>query len=335
MSTPFQNMAAAVVAVIDATPSRIPVVVGLCGSGRTSLLQRVEERVGAARCQLVGLDRVVSTPERFFAELAAASQLSWARPDTPPATPRAAFEALAACLSSAQAPDGSPATWLLDEFLEVKTLESFPGLRHAVDETLAVVAASPARFVLTSRFVSRTLRVLHEGRDRFVVMHAPPLGVADIGADLQRIPGFKSDAAEDAARVIVALTGGQLAYATELVRALGDPGLRVRDPIAAFSALLAPGGALCRRCRQSYEFRLHRARGYGALKAILGILADDEPMTLTDIAEHMHRTPGSTKDYLGWLQDVDLVVVHRKRYSIADPVMRLWVTLHTQCRPPG
>ena len=41
--------------------------------------------------------------------------------------------------------------------------------------------------------------------------------------------------------------------------------------------------------------RLHKARGYGALKAILEILAEEEPLTLTEVAHRLHRTPGSTK----------------------------------------
>ena len=80
-----------------------------------------------------------------------------------------------------------------------------------------------------------------------------------------------------------------------------------------------------------YELRLHRARGYGALKAILDILADEEPLTLTEISQRLHRTPGSTKDYLSWLEDVDLVTSRQKRYSFTDPLLRLWVRLH--CRP--
>jgi DNA-binding IclR family transcriptional regulator len=80
--------------------------------------------------------------------------------------------------------------------------------------------------------------------------------------------------------------------------------------------------------------RLHRARGYGALKAILEILSEQEPLTLTDVAQRMGRTPGSTKDYLSWLEDVDLVAVHRKRYRYRDPLLRLWVRLHCHSAPP-
>src|SRR4030095_4126769 len=84
-----------------------------------------------------------------------------------------------------------------------------------------------------------------------------------------------------------------------------------------------------------YELRLHRARGYGALKAILDVLADEEPLTLTEISHRLHRTPGSTKDYLSWLEDVDLVTSRHKRYSFTDPVLRLWVRLHCRPFPPA
>ena len=106
------------------------------------------------------------------------------------------------------------------------------------------------------------------------------------------------------------------------------------DPVGALAALLAPGGQLAQACRYCYELRLHRARGYGALKAILEVLAEQEPLTLTEIAQRLRRTPGSTKDYLSWLEDVDLIVSRMKRYSFADPVLRVWVRLHCRPAPP-
>ena len=94
---------------------------------------------------------------------------------------------------------------------------------------------------------------------------------------------------------------------------------------------MAQDGVLFATCRFCYELRLHRARGYGALKAILEVLAAEEPLTLTEIAHRLRRTPGSTKDYLSWLEDVDLVESRQKRYRFTDPLLRLWVRLH--CRP--
>ena len=70
------------------------------------------------------------------------------------------------------------------------------------------------------------------------------------------------------------------------------------------------------------------------MKGILAILAHDEPQTLTEIANKLGRTPGSTKDYLSWLEDVDLVQSRQKRYSYTDPILRLWVRLHAQSKPP-
>src|SRR6202008_163329 len=58
---------------------------------------------------------------------------------------------------------------------------------------------------------------------------------------------------------------------------------------------------------------------------------EEEALTLTEISHRLQRTPGSTKDYLSWLEDVDLVPSTQKRYSFTDPLLRVWVRLH--CRP--
>src|SRR5690606_40041424 len=97
------------------------------------------------------------------------------------------------------------------------------------------------------------------------------------------------------------------------------------DPVAALAASIAPDGVLTARLRECYELRLHRARGYGALKAILSVLSEVEPLNLTEVSQRLKRTPGSTKDYLSWLEDVDLVTMRGKRYAFTDPVLRLYV----------
>ena len=107
------------------------------------------------------------------------------------------------------------------------------------------------------------------------------------------------------------------------------------DPVAALAAAIAPDGPLTAHCRHCYELRLHRARGYGALKAILGVLADAEPLNLTEISHRLHRTPGSTKDYLSWLEDVDLITMRGKKYAFTDPLLRLYVRLYGRPVPPS
>jgi hypothetical protein len=136
-------------------------------------------------------------------------------------------------------------------------------------------------------------------------------------------------------RTIQALSDGRASYVRAISEAAAGASGRIGDPISALTALLTSDGALTAWCGYRYELRLHRARGYGALKAILEILADEEPLTLTEISHRLHRTPGSTKDYLSWLEDVDLVVSRQKRYSFVDPLLRLWVRLHCRPVPPS
>src|SRR5262249_37578771 len=128
-----------------------------------------------------------------------------------------------------------------------------------------------------------------------------------------------TDDSDYLARTVVALADGRPSY----VRALADELQSMRehgvagggDTISALAALLASDGRIAKQCFFCYELRLHRARGYGALKAILEILAEEEGLTLTEISQRLVRTPGSTKDYLSWLEDVDLVTSRGKRYS--------------------
>ncbi|MEO6212753.1 MAG: hypothetical protein ABIP65_03900, partial [Vicinamibacterales bacterium] len=238
-----------------------------------------------------------------------------------------------------RAAGGAPATFLLDEFLELRTFESFPGLRSVLRDFLGALASSGNRFVLTTRFAARAHRLLRDAPAQFEVIHVAPLSVAEIRATIAQ--GHEARGGEDdrmgdeLARLIHALSDGRPAYARLIAEAAGSVEMRgPSDPVSALAALLLPGGALSTACRFCYELRLHRARGYGALKAILDVLSEEEPLTLTEIALRLHRTPGSTKDYLSWLEDVDLIVSRQKRYSYGDPMLRLWVRLHCHSTPP-
>ena len=338
MTGPHAGFERRVLAALDASPSRIPVVPGGCGTGRTWLLRRLHDRAGHGAAQYINVERCATTPERFLESVLTSSPFQWAGDDRPsPATARQAFEMLCAFFQGARQADGSPCTFLLDEVLDLRTFESFPGLRHILREFLESLAASPNRFVLTSRYVARVHRLLRDATSRFEVMHLPPLSISEVTDVLA--PAFNNyeqtptDDRDYLSQAVQALTDGRAAYVVEIGDAMSRMG-RGADPISALTALLSVGGALDRSCRFCYELRLHRARGYGALKAILDILADEEQLNLTDISLRLHRTPGSTKDYLSWLEDVDLVAAHRKRYSFVDPLLRLWVGLHCRSTPP-
>ena len=314
---------------------RIPVILGGCGVGRTSLLLRLERQLGADRADYVDVAAAATTPERCLASVLASTRAGRATATTPaaPATARAAFDALLALFDGARTADGKPATFLLDEFLDVRTFESFPGLRHAQRDVIARWADSPAQFVLASRFTARVHRLLRDAPARFEVVHVPAMTAAEVLSMAGPVEAERRTWTADVAPSVATLAGGRAAAVHLLLGTMASQGPSA-DPVAALAALFAPDGRLTARCRESYEFRLHRARGYGALKAILAILAEQEPLNLTEIAQRLHRTPGSTKDYLSWLEDVDLISAQGKRYTFDDALLRLFVRLYARPVPP-
>jgi hypothetical protein len=328
---------------------RIPVVLGGCGTGRTSLLLRLRDLLGRTSAQYIDVERIATTPERFLAATRAASPFP-AQPfrehNGGPSGARAAFDGALAFLDTARAAGDAPATFLLDEFLELRTFESFPGLRSVLRDLVGALGSSGNRFVLTSRYMARAHRLLRDAPPQFEIVQVAPLTPAEIRATLpptpapRSAPGSLDDeddrARDDLARLVHAISDGRPSYARLITEASASMAPRSgADPVSALSSVLAPGGSISTACRFSYELRLHRARGYGALKAILDVLSQEEPLTLTEIAHRLRRTPGSTKDYLSWLEDVDLIVSRQKRYSFTDPMLRLWVRLHCHAVPPS
>jgi len=326
---------------------RIPVLLGGCGSGRTSLLLRLRDLLGRNAAHYVDVERVATTPERFLRTLRETSPFPQATSGVQggEGTAREAFDSALALLAEARGSTGGPVTFLLDEFLELRTFESFPGLRSVLRELTSALGGSGNRFVLTTRYAARARRLLRDAPARFEVIPVSPLTVAEVRATLPAIEHTSTvlyndedddQARDDLSRMVQVLSDGRPAYARMIAEAAAAMALRGgADPVSALCAILAPGAPLSMACRFCYELRLHRARGYGALKAILDVLAEHEPLTLTEIASRLRRTPGSTKDYLSWLEDVDLIGSRQKRYSFSDPLLRVWVRLHCRSFPPS
>jgi hypothetical protein len=336
MLTPRSTLARRVIVALDASPSRIPVLIGGCGSGRTTLLQQLRDRAGRAPTHAIDVERIATTPERFLRAVAATAPVPFGDAASTRGA-RAAFDATLDFFARARTSGAEPVTFLLDEFLELRTFESFPGLRRVLHDFLDCISLSSNRFVLTSRYAVRALRILRDRSARFEVIHMPGLTVEDT-LDIIGFSPAPADGqeAEYTARSVQALADGRPAY----VRALADELATMRDhgggdAVSALASLMALDGRLSKLCCFCYELRLHRARGYGALKAILEILGEEEGLTLTEISHRLQRTPGSTKDYLSWLEDVDLVTSRQKRYSFSDPLLRVWVRLHCRVTPPG
>jgi hypothetical protein len=323
-------------------------VLGGCGTGRTSLLLRLRDLIGRQSSQYIDVERIATTPERFLEAMRRSSPFpahEYGHTGREERGARASLDASLAFLDTSRAAGDAPATFLLDEFLELRTFESFPGLRTVLRDFIGALASSGNRFVLTTRYVARALRLLRDAPSTFEIIPVEPLSAAEIRATLPAAPpqrtlsGALEDeddhARDELAHLLQAVSDGRPSYA----RLIADASVSMMprggvDPVSALSSALAPGGTLTAACRFCYELRLHRARGYGALKAILDVLAEKEPLTLTEIALRLQRTPGSTKDYLSWLEDVDLIASRQKRYSFIDPMLRLYVRLHCRATPP-
>src|SRR5215467_2082954 len=177
MLTPRTSLARRLTAAIDASPSRIPVLLGGCGSGRTTLLQQLRDRIGRTSVHYIDVERTATTPERFLRAATASSPFPVSTASTTGA--RAAFEATTEFFGKAKTPASEPATFLLDEFLELRTFESFPGLRRVLYDFIDGLASSPNRFVLTSRYIARSMRLLRDRSARFEVIHMPALTLED------------------------------------------------------------------------------------------------------------------------------------------------------------
>jgi hypothetical protein len=343
MTLPRSALERRIVVALESSPPRVLVVVGGCGSGRTTLLHTLERHAALAPCQYIDVERSVTTPERFLRAVTGSTPFSWKDAERAPASPREAFDAVLAFFTSATGPRGEAVTFLFDEVLDIRTFESFPGLRHATADLLRALATSRNRFVLATRYTTRARRLQSGDAAVALVLPIPPLNAEEVREALEteaalpgaRRPDQRADRVE-LAPIIHALSDGRPVYLHAIfdeMAAMEEHG--GSDPLSALTALFAPPGRLAARCGRSYELRLHQARGYGALKAILEILAHEQPLTLTEISQRLHRTPGSTKDYLSWLEDVDLVSMERKRYSFEDPLLRLWVRLYCRPVPPS
>src|SRR5438046_8269827 len=100
MLPPRSTLTRRIVAALDASPSRIPVLVGGCGSGRTTLLQQLRDRLGRTSAQYIDVERTATTPERFLRAVAATSPFPVS--EGAPAGPRCAVDATRAFFGRAR-----------------------------------------------------------------------------------------------------------------------------------------------------------------------------------------------------------------------------------------
>ena len=266
-----------------AAAPRIPVVLGGCGTGRTSLLLRLRDLLGRNAAQYIDVERIATTPERFLTALrdVLAVPVTRVRPPWAATTTARASRSTRRSPSSARraAPGDAPATFLLDEFLELRTFESFPGLRSVLRDLIAALGAErqPLRADHPLRR-ARAYRLLRDAPARFEIMHVAPLSAAEVRATLPAGPSIgragpsddEDDRARDElARLVHALSDGRPAYARMIAEAAAAHGPRGgADPVSALCRAArarrrARGGLpLLLRAAPAPRPRLRRAQGH-------------------------------------------------------------------------
>jgi hypothetical protein len=126
-------------------------------------------------------------------------------------------------------------------------------------------------------------------------------------------------------------TGGYPFYITALIQRLKRMELNreaVDVQAVRYGFLLETlwrGGQIYNYCRYVYDLSLQRARGYGMLKAILQLMAEEEGFRLSEIARSLRKAPGAVRESLRSLTEVDLVEERDRIYRYRDPVLRFWV----------
>ena len=306
--------------------NKATMLLGPRGSGKTTLLRRVRSLVGNSRpTVLIQVELIAASPEilceRFLHIAVEALSSGSSRSSRSGRSSRSSrssrsgpFQRLVSSLSKAK----PGALLLLDDITELRTLSYFPGVENPLESVLEALSKKHSPdCVVTSRFpawVASSFRDLsNTTRAHFDVVNIPPLRADQLGTH-----------ALNGGEGLVAATGGLPVHITPLIVRLekGD------DLPTALATEMDESGQLEAECRATLGQLLHRARGYGACKAVLHVLVEEEGLRLTDIARRLHRTPGSARDYLRWLEEVDLITVRDKRFFFVDPVLRLWLRLY-------
>lgn len=222
----------------------------------------------------------------------------------------------------------------LDEFPELSSLGNFPGVGDPLKHFRASLQQqSQASYVITGSAIAVMERLIrgHESPLflQFRTLELRPFTREDTRELVEKMVGPLAPAAQAA---INTYTFGHPFYVTALAERLRELAparpeeVDVQQVQQAFLLeALSRQGQIYGYCRYLYDISLQKARGYGLLKALLQVLAEEEGLPLSGIARRLRRQASATREYLRWLMEVDLVTEEDGCYYYRDPVLRFWV----------
>jgi len=224
---------------------------------------------------------------------------------------------------------------ICDEFQEIRTLENYPNSHNVVALLRAELQSqSEVQYILAGSAISVLAGLLSNPKSplfaQFTRIAVEPF---DRESTQELANKLLSEPLEpDLYPLLHSLTGGHPFYITAVAQRVSYLVDVVHRPASSdvikqafLVETLSPGGRIYDFCRYIYDLSLQKAKGYGALKSVLQILAQEEGLTATQVARQLRVTSGSASDYLRWLCEVDLVVEKDQAYYFRDPVLRFWV----------
>ena len=224
---------------------------------------------------------------------------------------------------------------ICDEFQEIRTLENYPNSQNVVALLRAELQSqSVVQYILAGSAIS-VLAGLLSNPDSPLFAQFTRISVEPFDRESTQELANKllSDPLEaDLYPLLHSLTWGHPFYITAVARRMSYLLNVVQRPLSSdvvkqafLVETLSPGGRIYDFCQYVYDLSLQKAKGYGALKSVLQILAQEEGLSASEVARQLRVTSGSASDYLRWLCEVDLVVEKEKAYYFRDQVLRFWV----------
>jgi AAA+ ATPase superfamily predicted ATPase len=224
---------------------------------------------------------------------------------------------------------------ICDEFQEIRTLENYPNSQNVVALLRAELQSqSVVQYILAGSAIS-VLAGLLSNPDSPLFAQFTRISVEPFDRESTQELANKllSDPLEaDLYPLLHSLTWGHPFYITAVAQRMSYLLDVVQRPLSSdvvkqafLVETLSPGGRIYDFCQYVYDLSLQKAKGYGALKSVLQILAQEEGLSASEVARQLRVTSGSASDYLRWLCEVDLVVEKEKAYYFRDPVLRFWV----------